>query len=105
MQHPNEMRLTTHQIDVIRETVHTLLGNDAEVTLFGSRVDDTARGGDIDLMVTVPAPLERPAVTAARVATTLERRLDGRHVDVVLVTPDTTPQPIHDLARRQGIQL
>jgi len=35
----------------------------------------------------------------------IERRLDGWHVDIVLVTPETADQPIHDFARRHGMTL
>ena len=44
------MRLTADQIRVIREAI---LDRDpeAKILLFGSRVDDAAKGGDIDLLV------------------------------------------------------
>ncbi len=48
------MRLTPTQIDTINSTAQAVLGQGARVTLFGSRVDDQARGGDVDLMIEVP---------------------------------------------------
>jgi predicted nucleotidyltransferase len=47
------MRLTTNQITAIREEAGRLDPH-AEVFLFGSRVDDSARGGDVDLLVVWP---------------------------------------------------
>ena len=44
------MRLTTSETDAIREEVGRL-DPEAELYLYGSRTDDTARGGDIDLLV------------------------------------------------------
>ncbi len=44
------MRLTTAEIDCITTTIHAFDTN-AKVYLFGSRVNDNARGGDIDLLV------------------------------------------------------
>ncbi|WP_301102374.1 hypothetical protein [Propionivibrio sp.] len=45
------MRLTEQQRSVIRATVSEVFGASAEVWLFGSRVDDTKRGGNIDLLI------------------------------------------------------
>jgi predicted nucleotidyltransferase len=44
------MRLTTSEADAIREEV-SRLDPAAELYLYGSRTDDAARGGDIDLLV------------------------------------------------------
>jgi hypothetical protein len=43
------MRLTLSQIHIIRHAAQTVFGDLARVTLFGSRVDDPAKGGDVDL--------------------------------------------------------
>lgn len=45
------MRLSEQQCSVIRTAVAENFGVDANVWLFGSRLDDTARGGDIDLYI------------------------------------------------------
>ena len=41
------MRLSADQIRTIGQTVTEIAGGDASVRLFGSRVDNAARGGDI----------------------------------------------------------
>ena len=38
------MRLTTTQIDTIKSTAQAVLGEGAQVTLYGSRVDDDKKG-------------------------------------------------------------
>jgi uncharacterized protein len=45
------MRLTNNQTTTIKNTVAEVFGSETQVFLFGSRVDDTRRGGDIDLLV------------------------------------------------------
>ena len=44
------MRLTKFEAESIKESVYGF-DPDARIILFGSRVDDTKRGGDIDLLV------------------------------------------------------
>ena len=44
------MRLYAEQIEVLKSKLHTL-SSSAKLYLFGSRVDDTLKGGDIDLLV------------------------------------------------------
>jgi len=44
------MRLTTEEIKVLKTTLQTL-SSQAKLYLFGSRVDDMQKGGDIDLLI------------------------------------------------------
>ena len=43
------MKLTPEQAQAIRQCIHTHMGKHARIWLFGSRVDDSRRGGDVDL--------------------------------------------------------
>ena len=45
-----KMRLHKKQIEVLKNKLQTLSSH-AKLYLFGSRVDDLARGGDIDLLI------------------------------------------------------
>ena len=51
------MRLSPAQTRLIMQCVRQQLGPDAHVMLFGSRLDDAARGGDVDLLVESEAPV------------------------------------------------
>jgi len=75
------------------------------ITLFGSRVDDHAKGGDVDLMVEVGGIVDKPALSGARVASQISRAMNGRRVDVILKAPNLKIQPIHEMATRTGIVL
>jgi predicted nucleotidyltransferase len=99
------MRLTEHEIQIIRDTAHEVFGQNIQIILFGSRVDDSAQGGDIDLMIETSEEIDRPALLSARVASRVSRSLSGRAVDVVLKAPNLKTQPIHDIATQSGIVL
>lgn len=99
------MRLKPDQVERIRAIVAEQAGIDAIVRLFGSRVDDAARGGDVDLLVELPRPVEDPALLSARIAGRVSRVMDDRRVDVVLAAPNLMPLAIHDVARRDGVPL
>ncbi len=45
------MRLTPAQIDTTKSTATAVLGEGVQVWLYGSRLDDQRRGGDVDLLV------------------------------------------------------
>ena len=99
------MRLTPKQIEMIRNTTQLVFGDIARVTLFGSRIDDQAKGGDVDLMVEVPNIVDEPALMGARVASRVSRAMNGRRVDVILKAPNLKIQPIHEIAARNGVIL
>lgn len=99
------MRLTADQIDTIRRIVREEAGTDMTVRLFGSRLDDIARGGDVDLLLQTHHPIDNPALFSARIAARLIRALGGRRVDVVLAAPNLKMLPIHDVAAAEGVLL
>ncbi|MBL0011188.1 MAG: nucleotidyltransferase domain-containing protein [Nitrosomonas sp.] len=99
------MRLSSLQIDVIQHAVSELAGKDATVRLFGSRTDDNARGGDIDLLVEIPHSVENPAWLSARISGRISHGLGGQKVDVILLAPNLERFPIHDIAEEEGVML
>jgi uncharacterized protein len=45
------MRLTSNEKEIITNYAIQIFGSGTQVILFGSRVSDTSRGGDIDLLI------------------------------------------------------
>lgn len=99
------MRLSPEHRLALKSHFARELGADCEVLLFGSRADDERRGGDVDLLVRSPRPLQRPVWLAARLAARAERLLGGRRVDVLLLGPATPLQPVHEIALATGVRL
>lgn len=99
------MRLTQQQIRAIKQVITEVLGAQAEVRLFGSRVDDAAKGGDIDLYIHLNQPIERPAYVATLIQAKLIRAIGERKVDILLDAPNLKRVPIHQVAEQTGISL
>ncbi len=45
------MRLREKEVNIIKETVTDIFGKDSMIYLFGSRVNDNKKGGDVDLFI------------------------------------------------------
>lgn len=99
------MRLTSEQIQAIRTGVAQVAGQGAQVWLFGSRLHDQARGGDVDLLLELDAPVDEPAQLAARLSVRISRAMHGRKVDVVVKAPNLMHLPIHTIAMQEGVRL
>jgi len=99
------MRLTPRQIQVIRQGAIDLAGDAARVWLFGSRVHDDLRGGDVDLLLELDDAVLEPAQLAARLAAQVSRAMFGRKVDVIVKAPNLLHLPIHSVALAEGVRL
>lgn len=102
------MRLNPREREVITEAAVGAFAPGTTVFLFGSRVDDRKRGGDLDLLVETPGPMT-PAETVARrtrFVALLYRMMGEQRIDIVITSrgrPD--PRPIVAIARRTGVPL
>ncbi len=99
------VRLSTVEITAIKESVNALLGDDANVYLFGSRVRGDAKGGDIDLLVETKKSLPDRVVSACRLTSELQMRLGDQKIDLILIDATAARQPIHEIARQTGVRL
>lgn len=99
------MRLSTYQVAKIKEAVNAVLGVEAKVKLFGSRIDDEQRGGDIDLYIETSNELPDYVSAACQIAAKIQMSLGDQKIDVVIGAPNIKEQPIHRVAKEQGIEL
>ena len=99
------MRLTPAQIDTIKSTATAVLGEGAQVTLFGSRVDDAAKGGDIDLLLEADAPVATKPQVVGQIYVKLIRQLGDRKIDILIKDPNSPAAAVFDVAKQHGIRL
>ncbi len=95
------MRLTPAQIQTIQSTACAVLGDGARVWLFGSRLDDGRKGGDVDLLI--QAQPEPGLLQRARIKNRLEEQL-GLPVDIVTRSPSQA-SAFARVAQAQGVAL
>ncbi|MCU6454910.1 nucleotidyltransferase domain-containing protein [Sphingomonas sp. A2-49] len=98
------MRLSPDEVAAIKTAAAEAFGETAVVRLFGSRVHDDLRGGDIDLLVEV-----NDIDDELRQRTTFESRFwamtEPRKVDVLVAVRGRPPGPFERIAYRDGIVL
>ena len=76
------MRLSQFQIESIQKVFQDIFKN-GEIYLFGSRVDNTKKGGDIDLYI-VPQNLDNLAKKRVDFLVYLKRLIGEQKIDVVI---------------------
>jgi hypothetical protein len=52
------MRLDYKKVEVVRTVVDKIVGKGSRVRVFGSRLNDSKRGGDLDLLVESDDPVD-----------------------------------------------
>jgi predicted nucleotidyltransferase len=96
------MRLTPAQIDTIKSTATAVLGDGVQVWLYGSRLDDQRRGGDVDLLVQTAR--KASVMDRARFKYQVESTLQ-LPVDVLMVQTGQNASPFETIARSKAVEL
>ena len=93
------MRLATEEQSAISHAIHQA-DADAMIYLFGSRADDAAKGGDIDLLV---LSKRINLMTKLKILAQLHQKLGERKIDIA-VYPDTT-RPFPRMVIQEAVRL
>jgi predicted nucleotidyltransferase len=96
------MRLTKQQTHTITQTVSCLAGTGSTVYLFGSRLNDQAKGGDIDLFIESDTQLS--LIHSAQNKMELESQL-GLPVNIVSKTRGVCTTHFQIIAQSHSTQL
>ena len=98
------MRLTPYERKAITETVHAVFGEDAAVRLFGSRAQDSRRGGDIDLYIEVD-PDRYSYESELNLHAELLKRIGDQKIDILVHKRGQPYSPIERIALANGVPL
>ncbi len=99
------MRLTKEQRTAIKQAVKTTLGDNASVWLFGSRVNDELKGGDIDLYIEVQSKNTDLLQAELQLYTEIIQKIGEQKIDIVMHQVDTPKKAIHEQALATGVLL
>ena len=100
------MRLSTQQRHLIKSVLMHFFGSESLILLFGSRVDDTALGGDIDIYIE-PEISDVDQIVEARLDALVEmhKTLGEQKIDLVIRRKSGPSLPIHKIAKESGVLL
>lgn len=101
------MRLSEQYRTVIKQTTLEVWGNQASIVLFGSRMDDTIRGGDIDLLVNPKTKLTAQELVRNKIRflSQLDIQLGEQKIDLIVLTDENRTMGIVRTALQTGIEL
>ncbi len=98
------VRLKQHEIDSLVERVKAQFGENAQVWIYGSRADDQAHGGDIDLYI--ETDLEQGLVEAkVELRVALDPVFGEQKIDLSVRCRSIPPTAFQELAKGSGVEL
>ena len=96
------MRLSPEETVSIKRVIAEVFGSDAGVRLFGSRVDDAKRGGDVDLYV---VPAQNDSLFDKRIACLAKLEAVLPYPVDLVVADVSADRPIDRIALKTGVLL
>ena len=97
------MRLRDYEISVIKNAVSNCFGPKAKVSLFGSRVNNSKKGGDIDLLVEADIITSDIYINKIRVLTEIQMKLGEQKIDLIVTeNPEEDSRLVVKEALRTG---
>jgi hypothetical protein len=100
------MRISEKSVTTVRNAVHSVFPAHSKVFLFGSRVYDHKRGGDIDLLVV--SDMQRNDMEAAKIMAVakIQLILGEQKIDMIVTNdPAQDSRPVVREAIQHGIEL
>ncbi len=98
------MRITSFEKEIIVREANKWFGANSRVILFGSRTNDVAKGGDIDLFI-IPSSSSDLYMKKIHFLVSLKSEIGEQKIDVVLKADKEDDRLIIDTAQKEGILL
>ncbi len=103
------MRISPQQTETIKIFTHRHFGEDAEVWLFGSRVNNEKRGGDYDFLI--ETSINQPDIIIEHKITMIAElqstpNFEDEKIDLIVKRRNSSfDMPIYGVAKKEGIRL
>lgn len=102
------MRLSIQEADAICCVIQRWLGQrHGRLQLYGSRIDDTLKGGDIDLLLVVPTEEDKLAIQASKYDIIIELKtvIGEQKIDFSIIHEKELIEPFWLIALQKSIIL
>ena len=97
------MRLDQKIRESVVDYAKKYFGNNIKLYLFGSRVDDSKKGRDIDLLIETNDKVDTE--TEISFLRAIYKNITSRKIDLLVKTPYRQDKPIYHTAVKEGIRL
>ena len=95
------MRISQNYIDIIKKSIHSL-DKKAKIFLFGSRVDDKKKGGDIDLLVVSE---KLTFSDKLKIFGQIFKYIEEQKIDIIIAKKNELSEPFNKIAMSKAIRL
>jgi len=99
----NDMRISESNIQTIRATFKNCFGSNDHLWVFGSRVNDLQRGGDMDFYIETEEDTSNALNSKMKFVNALWKVLGEQKIDVVLNVLSQSSLPIYQIAKSNGV--
>jgi len=96
------MRLNNNEIEAIVNAVTRRFTPDARIYLFGSRINDDAKGGDIDLLVDLPEQDGDMVHHSCQAIADIQMAIGEQKIDLIVRHPNSTDRAVFHEALKHG---
>jgi hypothetical protein len=99
------VRLSPREIQEIRDCAKRHFGEGSLVRLFGSRTDDSRRGGDIDLHIEAESAEKATLAHELAFSKDIKERIGEQRIDIIVRPPRYVPKAIDRIVAQTGLVL